>query len=54
MATIPLLDYKLLLKEFKEDTNEEKAAIRQLHDALSTIGFVYFTNCGISDDEVSI
>ena len=48
---IPIVDFELL-REQKGDWDKESSLLEVLHEALSTVGFVYLANHGISEELV--
>ena len=48
---IPIVDFELLRQQ-KGDWDKESSLLEVLHEALSTVGFVYLSNHGISEELV--
>ena len=48
---IPIVDFELLRQQ-KGDWEKESSLLEVLHEALSTVGFVYLSNHGISEELV--
>ena len=53
MAAIPVVDYIALVR-CGDGSLEGKLALRELHRALSTIGFVYVVNHEVEQQMVSV
>ena len=48
---IPIVDFELLRQQ-KGEWEKESSSLEVLHEALSTVGFVYLSNHGISEELV--